>query len=64
MTRNKLLFNAAMALVQAARFVKPVDPDFMKILLDKAEYYKNQIVIDEKIEAEVTEFERRIKEGL
>ena len=37
-----------MALVQAARFVKPVDSDFMKILLDKAEYYKNQIVIDEK----------------
>lgn len=64
MTRNKLLYNAAMALVQAARFVKPIDSDFMKILLDKAEYYKNQIVIDEKIEAEVTEFERRIKEGL
>ncbi len=40
MTRNKLLYNAAMSLVQAARFVKPVDSDFTKILLDKAEEYK------------------------
>jgi len=64
MTRNKLLYNAAMSLVQAARFVKPVDSDFTKILLDKAEEYKNQIIIDEELEAEVIEFERRIKEGL
>jgi len=64
MKRNTLLYNAAMALIQAAKFIRPVDTDFMRILLDKAEYYKNQIIIDEKVEAEVTEFEGRIKEGL
>ncbi len=61
--KNTKLYNASMALVQAARYVKEVDKDFSQKLLDKAEGYKNQIVIDEKLESEVINFERRIKKG-
>jgi hypothetical protein len=61
--KNTKLYNASMALVQAARYVKEIDKDFAQKLLDKAEGYKNQIVIDEKLEAEVIDFEKRIKEG-
>ena len=64
MKRNLLLYNASMALVQCAKFIKPVDVEYTQQLLDKAEEFKNQIVIDEKLDAEVTEFEKRIKEGL
>jgi len=61
--KNTKLYNASMALVQAANFVKEVDNEFAQSLLDKAEEYKNQIVIDEELEAEVVDFEKRIKEG-
>ena len=61
--KNTKLYNASMALVHAANFVKEVDNEFAQSLLDKAEEYKNQIVIDEELEAEVVDFEKRIKEG-
>ena len=61
--KNTKLYNASMALVQAANFVKEVDYEFAQSLLDKAVEYQNQIVIDEELEAEVVDFEKRIKEG-
>ena len=61
--KNTKLYNASLSLVQAAKFVREIDTDFAQKLLDKAEGYKNQIVIDEKLEAEVINFEKRIKEG-
>lgn len=63
MTKNTLLYNASMALVECARFVRPVDSDYAKVLLDKAEEYSNKIVIDSKLEKEVDEFEQRIRNG-
>lgn len=64
MRKNLLLYNAAMALVYAVKFIKPVDRDFAQVLLDKAQEYKNKIIIDKKLEVEVGDFEKRIKEGL
>jgi hypothetical protein len=64
MTKNKLLYNAAIALVQCARFVNPVDADFAKIMLDKAQELKDQIKIDQEVEKQVDEFENRIRKGL
>ena len=40
------------------------DMDYANELLDKAEYYKNQIVIDEKQEEEILDYAERIKQGL
>jgi len=62
--RNALLYNASMSLVNAAKFVKPVDKEYSKVLLNKAEEFKNQIVIDNELEAEVIDFEKRIRKGL
>ena len=62
--KNTELYNASIALVQCARLVRPIDKDYAQELLDKAEEYKNQIVIDEKIGKEVIDFGERIKEGL
>lgn len=62
--KNAKLFNAAMALVEASKFVSLVDPDFADKLLHQAETYKNEIVIDKKLEGEVIDFKERIKKGL
>jgi mannose/cellobiose epimerase-like protein (N-acyl-D-glucosamine 2-epimerase family) len=62
--KNKLLYNASMALVQCSSFVKPLDPDYAKELLDKAQEFMDQIVIDEDVDKEVDEFEKQIKKGL
>lgn len=62
--KNKLLFNASMALVECAKFVKAIDNEYAIELLDKAEEYKNQIVIDDKFNKEVEEFAKEIKKGL
>jgi hypothetical protein len=64
MKKNTLLYNAAMALTDCARFVRPVDKDFVKVMLDKAQEFANQIEIDEQLEQEVDQFEERIREGL
>lgn len=64
MTKNKLLYNATMALIQCARFVKPIDSDYAQTLLDKAQEYKDQIEVDAEVEKEVDEFEKRIRKGL
>ena len=64
MNKNVLLWNACMALLNAARIVKPIDPVYTRQLLDKAEQFKNEIVVDEKLEKEVRGFEQRIKKGL
>ena len=64
MNKNNLLYNAAAALVECAKFIRPVDKDFAVKMLDKAQEYSNQIVIDEKLEKEVKQFEERIREGI
>lgn len=64
MNRNQLLYNAAMALVECAKYISPVDNDFVQDMLDKAQDFTNQISINEKLEKEVDEFEEKIREGL
>jgi hypothetical protein len=65
MNKNKLLYNAAMSLVQSASFIRPIDRNLSKLLLAKAQEYKDQIVaVDEKVEKEIDEFEKGIREGL
>ena len=59
--KNNELFNAAQSLVISAGFVKLIDENFCKVLLDKAEEYKNQIVIDEKLEKEIDIYVEKIK---
>ena len=64
MTKNNLLYNAAAALIECARFVRPIDEDFVQSMLDKAKEYTDQIIVDEKLEQEVNQFEERIREGI
>jgi hypothetical protein len=59
--KNTDLFNASVSLVQAAYYVKFVDKDFANKLLDKAEEYKKEIVVDKELEGEIIDFEERIK---
>jgi hypothetical protein len=59
-----MLYNAAIALVKAAGFVKPLDPTYSFDLLNKAQEYKDKIVVDEKLEKEVKDFEQEIRKGL
>jgi hypothetical protein len=64
MNRNQLLYNAAAALTECARFIRPVDKDFVQVMLDKAQELADQITIDEQLEQEVNQFEERIRKGL
>lgn len=64
MKKNTLLYNASLALVHCARYVRPVDIDYAQELLDKAQEYSNEIVIDEELEKEVDDFEQRIRKGI
>lgn len=64
MQRNSLLYNAANALITCAKYVKPIDNDYAQVLLDKAQEYTNQILIDNDLEKEVDEFEGKIREGI
>lgn len=64
MRQNALLYNASMALVKAAEFVKPLDPEYALELLDKAEEYKNKIVVDDELGKEVEYFEQEIRKRL
>jgi len=63
MDKNILLYNAALALVEASKFVKEVDKKFGMTLLDKAEEFKNSIHIDEKENKEIGRYKQLIKEG-
>lgn len=64
MNKNNLLYNAAAALTECAKFVRPVDKDFVQVMLDKAQEFADQIVINEELEKEVNKFEERIREGI
>ena len=64
MIKNKLLFNASLALLECSKYVKHVDPDYAIELLDKALEYKDQIVINEELEKEVDDIAKEIKKGL
>jgi hypothetical protein len=64
MTRNLNFYNAAAHLIMAVSFLREEDSEFCKILLDKAEEYKNKIEIDEELEKEVNEYERRIEQRM
>lgn len=64
MSKNKLLYNAAMALTECAKFVRPVDDEFVQVMLDKAEELVKQITVDVELDKEVNEFEQRIRKGL
>lgn len=62
--KNKLLYNATVALIECAKFIRPLDSDYAQSLLDKAQEFKDQIKIDDEVEREVNEFEKRIRKGL
>lgn len=64
MSRNSDLYNAAVHLINAARFLREEDSEFCQVLLDKSEEYKNKIEIDEDLEKEVNEYERRIEQRM
>lgn len=64
MNRNQLLYNAAMALVECAKYINPVDRDFTQIMLDKAQEFSEKITVDSELEKEVDDIEREIKKGL
>lgn len=64
MNRNNLLYNAAAALTECAKFIRPVDKDFTQVMLNKAQEFADQITIDEQLEKEVNQFEERIRKGL
>ena len=64
MNKNKLLYNAAAALTECVKFIRPVDENFVQVMLDKAQEFANQIKVDEQLEKEVNEFEERIRAGL
>jgi len=64
MNRNQLLYNAAAVLTECAKFIQPVDKDFVQVMLDKAQEFADQITIDEQLEQEVNQFEERIREGI
>lgn len=64
MNRNQLLYNASMALVQCAKYISPVDENFVQLMLDKAQEYKDKIIVDENVEKEINEFEQEIRKGL
>ena len=59
-----MLYNAAKALIECARFVRPLDSEYSQELLNKATEFKDKIVINEDVEKEVIDFEQRIKKGL
>jgi len=62
MEKNILLYNAAMALVRASKFVKEVDKEFGTTMLDKAEELKDKIHIDEMENEEIGRYKQLIKE--
>jgi hypothetical protein len=61
---NKAYYVAAAHLINTSRAVRPLDPNFADILLDKAEEYSNKIKIDEELEKEIIDLKDKIKEGL
>lgn len=61
---NSLYYQAAAALINAAHFIRPLDPPYADELLDKAELYKNKIQINEELENEIIDLKSKIKEGL
>lgn len=64
MNKNNLLYNAASALTECAKFVHPVDKEFVQVMLDKAKELADQIKVDPQLEQEVNQFEEKIREGL
>lgn len=62
--KNVKLYNAAMVLIEASKYVSLIDKDFASQLLDKAQLYSKGIVIDKTLEGEVIDFAEKIKKGL
>ena len=63
MDKNIVLYNAAIALVEATKFVNEVDKEFVTVMLDKAEEFKDKIHINEKENKEIGRYKQLIKEG-
>lgn len=62
MNKNVFLYNGAKALIEASKFVNYVDKKFATEMLNKAEEFKNMIVIDEKENKKIVEYKDIIKE--
>jgi len=61
MDKNIVLYNAAIALVEASKFINEVDREFGIIMLDKAEELKRKIHIDEKENKEIVRYKQLIE---
>lgn len=62
--QNNKFYRAAILIVEAAALIKEFDFDFANSLLDKAQYCKEKINIDESLEKEITSYELLIEQRL
>ena len=62
MDKNIFLYNGAKALIEASKFVSHIDQKFATEMLDKADEFKNMIVIDEKENEKIGEYKKLIEE--
>lgn len=63
-TKNHKLYMSAVGLLNLARVIKTFDEEFSQVLLNKAQDYKNQIILDENLEKEVDDYVKKIEERL
>lgn len=64
LNENQKLYIAAMGLVNLASHIKTFDAEYAQELLNKAEEYKNKIIIDENFEKEIDEYVKEIERRL
>jgi hypothetical protein len=62
MDKNIFLYNGAKALIEASKFVTHIDQEYAIEMLNKAEEFKNMIVIDEKENEKIGEYKKLIEE--
>jgi hypothetical protein len=61
MEKNVSLYNAAVILIEASKFINEIDKEFAITLLDKAEKFKKMIHVDEKENKEIVKYKNLIK---
>ncbi len=63
MERNPKLYNASFHLLQAAKLLRELEEpeELIEALLNKAEYLKNQIVINQEELDKIAEYKEKIR---
>ena len=64
MNKNMKLVQIVLHLLEAAKLLRDEDDEFRNVLLDKAQEYKDLVIIDEKLEGEIKDYERRIEQRM